>query len=67
MSGYRIYYGTTSGNYNQARGFGVNAGRTTSFTVTGLQSGQRYYFAVSAYDAAGNESTLSAEASKVVP
>jgi hypothetical protein len=30
-----------------------------SFTVTGLETGTRYYFAVTAYDAAGNESDFS--------
>ncbi|MBK7549801.1 MAG: fibronectin type III domain-containing protein [Rhodoferax sp.] len=64
-AGYRVYYGTSSGSYVQVRGAGLNAGPTATYTVTGLQSGQRYYFAVTAYDAAGNESTYSAEVSKL--
>jgi hypothetical protein len=31
-----------------------------AFTVTGLQPGNRYHFAITAYDAAGNESAFSA-------
>jgi hypothetical protein len=31
-----------------------------TFTVTGLQQGATYYFAVTAYDASGNESAYSA-------
>ncbi|MGD9834168.1 MAG: fibronectin type III domain-containing protein [Piscinibacter sp.] len=64
--GYRVYYGTSSGSYVQARGSGVDAGASTSFTASGLVSGRTYYFAVTAYDAAGNESGFSAEVSKVV-
>ena len=37
-----------------------------AFTASGLPSGQLYYFAVTAYDAAGNESSFSPEASKLV-
>jgi hypothetical protein len=66
VAGYRVYYGTTSGNYLQSRGSGVNTGSATKFTATGLARGQTYYFAVTAYDVAGNESGFSAEVSKVV-
>jgi hypothetical protein len=38
----------------------------TSFNVNNLPKGQTYYFALSAYDTAGNESILSAEASKSI-
>jgi len=37
-----------SGSYNQARGSGINTGSATRFTVTGLQGGRTYYFAVTA-------------------
>jgi hypothetical protein len=53
--------------YQQARGSGIDAGLTTSYVVTPLQRGQTHYFAVTSYDAAGNESAFSAEASKAVP
>ena len=61
-----MYYGTTPGVYLQARGAGVNVGANTSHTTSGLVSGRTYYFAVTAYDAAGNESGFSGEVSKVV-
>jgi hypothetical protein len=35
-----------------------------SYTVSNLPKGQTYFFAMSAYDSAGNESALSAEVSK---
>ncbi len=64
LAGYRVYYGTVPGTYGQPRGQGLDAGRTTSFTVNGLQRGMTYYFAVTSYDFAGNESSYSAEAIK---
>jgi hypothetical protein len=66
VTNYRVYYGTASGSYVQTFGSGVNVGNKRSFTATGLLSGQRYFFAVTAVDAAGNESAYSAEVSKVV-
>jgi hypothetical protein len=42
-SAYRVHYGINSVSENQ-----VDAGNTTSFTVTGLQNGVTYLFAVSA-------------------
>lgn len=65
MQGYRVYFGTQSGQYSQARGSGLNT-TTTSYTVNNLIVGRTYYFAVTAYDSAGNESGYSAEVSKVV-
>lgn len=64
--GYRVYYGTASGGYQQNFGSGLNAGATPSITITGLKSGTVYYFAVTSYDAAANESGYSAEVSKTV-
>jgi chitodextrinase len=65
IAGYRVYYGTGSGSYLQARGQGVWVTATT-LTVDGLQSATRYYFAVTAVDMMGNESPYSAEASKLL-
>ncbi|HVY07563.1 MAG TPA: Ig-like domain-containing protein [Burkholderiales bacterium] len=67
LGGYRLYYGTTSGKYLQALGQGVNVGKTTSYTVTGLTKGTRYYFAVTAYTTSGTESSYSNEAFKDIP
>lgn len=66
VAGYRIYYGTSPGSYVQAQGAGLDAGNTTTFMLNGLVSRTTYYIAVSAYDAARNESALSAEVSKQV-
>jgi chitodextrinase len=67
LSGYRIYYGTAPGTYVQAIGHGVNVGNVTTFTVTGLSSGTRYYFAATAYDTSNNESAYSNEITKIIP
>jgi fibronectin type 3 domain-containing protein len=64
VTGYRIYYGTESRTY-QAKGSGLNASSMTTYTVPNLTVGRTYYFAVTAYDAAGNESDYSSEATKI--
>jgi hypothetical protein len=67
VAGYRVYYGTTPGTYQQARGLGVNVGNVTTFTVTGLAGATRYYFAATAYDTSNNESDFSNEVFKDFP
>jgi len=67
LSGYRVYYGTAPGTYLQSPGNGVSVGNVTTFIVTGLGSGVRYYFAVTAFDTSNNESTYSNEAFKDIP
>ncbi len=61
--GYFLYYGTTSGAYSSK----INAGGSTTATVTNLTLGTTYYFAATAYDAAGDESVPSNEISYAVP
>lgn len=66
LAGYKVYFGTASGKY----GAPIDAGKTAtpsapSFNVDLLQDGT-YYFAVTAYDTAGNESGYSVEVVKVV-
>jgi len=63
--GYRVYYGTSSRAYQQAKGKGIDSASATTYVVKGLQSGQTYYFAVTEYDATGNESDFSAEVTKI--
>ncbi len=63
LAGYRIYYGTQSGSYNT----NVDAGNATSVEIKGLQTNTTYYFAATAYDVAGNESTFSQEVSLFIP
>jgi hypothetical protein len=58
VDGYWLYYGPASGSYT-AR---LDVGAATTYTITGLASGQTYYFAVTAYDRTGNvESPFSNE------
>lgn len=66
VAGYRVYWGTSPGNYQQAKGSGLGAGNATSYAVQNLPGGQTYYFAVTAYDSSGAESGYSTEASKTI-
>ena len=63
---YRVYFGTASSAYDQSFGAGLDAGAATVYTVTGLARGQTYYFAVTAVDPTGRESSYSNEASKLM-
>lgn len=65
LAGYKIYVGTSSGNYNYP-GSPFTVGRVTSYTITNLPAGQTYHFALSAYDNAGNSSPLSSEVTKSI-
>ena len=67
LRGYRIYYGPDIDMYLQLRGEGVDAGNVTTYTITGLASGRRYYFAVTAVDNANNESDFSSQVFKDIP
>ena len=57
LAGYRILYGTTSGQYTGA----IDVGNVTSYVVSALIANTTYYFAVVAYDQAGNVSEPSNE------
>jgi Fibronectin type III domain/Viral BACON domain len=59
VTGFRLYYGTSSRSYQ----FKDDAGKNTTFTISNLQDGTTYYFAVTARDAAGIESEYSNEIS----
>ena len=63
LAGYKIYVGTASGTYNFP-GSAFVIGTVTSYTISNLPNGQTYFFAMTAYNSAGNESLLSAEVSK---
>lgn len=72
FTGYKIYYGTESGKYFQAKGQGMDVGRTASMArpnakIKNLTPGKKYFFAVTVYDANGKESDYSDEVSKIVP
>jgi Fibronectin type III domain len=63
VTGYNIYYGTTSGNYTKK----IIAGNTTSVTISNLNCGSTYYFAATAYDNQEDESGFSNETQYIVP
>jgi hypothetical protein len=63
VSGYRLHMGTEPGSYDQFR----DAGNQTTASVKELVAGKTYYFVVTAYDAAGNESLPSNEVSFTAP
>ena len=63
LAGYRIYYGTSPGSYTTKLNV-ANPGLTT-YLVANLPAAT-YYFACTAYDAAGTESAYSTPASKVI-
>jgi hypothetical protein len=63
LSGYRLYYGTSSRDYDHV----LNVGNTASVTVEGFLEGETYYFGLTAYDYSGNESGYSAEVSVSIP
>ncbi|MCK5581374.1 MAG: VCBS repeat-containing protein [Candidatus Omnitrophica bacterium] len=57
-TGYKVYYGTTSGSYDAP----VDVGDVTSYAATGLTNDTTYYFVVTTYDGV-DESTVSNELS----
>ncbi|MEW6003368.1 MAG: fibronectin type III domain-containing protein [Nitrospirota bacterium] len=61
LAGYKIYYGTVSGNYTAV----IDVGNIRQYKVKDLEPGT-YYFAVTAYDTARNESDYSNEVSKTI-
>ena len=64
VAGYKVSYGTSSGNYTST----IDAGNKTTYTVSSLTEGTKYYFAVKAYDSAKTtESAYSNEVNLTVP
>ena len=61
LAGYTIYYGTSSLNYTVS----IDVGNVTTYKIDNLSPGT-YYFSVTAYDTAGNESDFSNEVSKTI-
>ena len=56
IAGYKVYYGTTQGNYNDS--VNINDGTATGHTFKDFASGT-YYFVVTTYDVDGRESEYS--------
>ncbi len=64
LAGYKIYRATASGAYGAP--IATIVGNQTSHVVSGLQPGTTYFFVITAYDNAGNESGWSNEVSKSI-
>lgn len=63
VAGYYLYYGSEAGVYTNR----INIGNNTTASVSDLQEGQTYHFAVTAYNSAGIESTPSNDISYITP
>lgn len=59
IAGYKVYYGTASGNYSQS----ADVGKVTQATISTLTPGSIYYAAVAAYNTSGKEGAKSSEVS----
>ena len=60
LAGYRLYYGFSSRSYDNV----VDLGDQTTYTLSGLEQGQTYYFALTAFDTEGLESGYSNEVTR---
>jgi hypothetical protein len=63
VAGYRLQYGLTPDEYPNV----IDAGKTTSATINGLNQGTTYYITAVAYNAAGQTSTASSVVTYTVP
>ena len=63
LAGYRIYYGHLSGSYEYV----LDVGASICIDIEGVEEDTVYFFAVTAYDLAGNESSYSGEVSVLIP
>lgn len=57
LAGYKIYYGTSLGNYPDV--VDVPDKTATAYTLSGLVSNTTYYLVVTSYDVLGEESANS--------
>jgi hypothetical protein len=62
VKGYKVYYGTSSKDYD----FSVDVGNFTSCTISSLTEGKTYYFSVAGYGSGNVESDLSNEISYTI-
>src|SRR2546425_1714586 len=60
LAGYRVHSGTSSGRYTLPT---IDVGLVNDYSVPNLQANTTYYFMVTAYDRAGNESLPSNDVS----
>ena len=53
ITGYKIYYGTKSGIYNNADNIPIIVGNQTEYVINGLINGETYYFTITAIGGEG--------------
>ncbi|MEX2490764.1 MAG: fibronectin type III domain-containing protein, partial [Nitrospirales bacterium] len=63
LAGYRVYYGKASGIY----GSPLDVGKSTTYQFVDLESDATHYFAITAYNSNGIESSPSQEVSLRIP
>ncbi len=57
LAGYKIHKGLSSGNYDSV----IDVGNVTTYTLSGLEVGTKYYLAATAYDTTGKDGPFSQE------
>ena len=62
LVGYIVLYGSSPGSYTVSK----TTDLSTSYSVSGLATDTKYYFAVKAVDFSGNESMVSAEVCRMI-
>ena len=62
LAGFNIYYGKSSQAYSDF----LDVGKVQRYTFQSMSQGD-YYFVITAYDAAGNETDFSPEVKKSIP
>lgn len=65
LAGYKIYYGTELGNYSDV--IIIDNPGIVNYVIENLMGGNTYYFVITAYDSAGDESGYSGVGSKTIP
>lgn len=63
LAGYKIYYGSSSRNYE----FSIDVSNIIPYTISSLENGRTYYFAATAYNTSGYESEYSNEVVYNIP
>lgn len=62
LMGYRVYFGNAPRSYHTV----IDVGKVTRYEIDAFTRDGRYFFAVTAYDSAGNESNYSEEVSTYI-